>query len=161
MGRSGSNVDAGINRIVYRKMRPLEDLQDSKHIEKFNRLTYALEPIGGGHEWWGAFDGETLVGLASACLVEGGKTVLLSSCVVKGKWRSKGIQSQLISRRVTWAKSEGHTAVVSYVFIENLQSLRNLVRVGFLPSKEPNATRRLIGEDWGTNRYLWVRKTLD
>jgi GNAT superfamily N-acetyltransferase len=81
-------------------------------------------------EWWGVYDGETLVAIASLELR--GSVAVFTSCAVLPAYRGLGLQSRLIQTRLRWLRRHTTvTRVTTYVHREKWRSLSHLVRHGF------------------------------
>lgn len=60
-------------------------------------------------------------------------TAFLSRAVVLPHARGQGLQRRMIRARVKWAVEEGYERVVTTLDWDNIPSLRNLVKEGFVP----------------------------
>jgi GNAT superfamily N-acetyltransferase len=157
MGRSRNNVvtETSNTRVVVRELTPADDaIRD-----KFNKTASLTPDDSPGLVWFGAFADGEMVALASVNRRSAGSVALLASCVVRRAWRGRGLQAKLISARVRWAVANGVERLISYVRPtrpDGTQSLRNLVRAGFLPRKLPAVERRLSGADYRFPGFIWV-----
>jgi GNAT superfamily N-acetyltransferase len=99
-----------------------------------------------GAEWWGAWDYTRLAAYAAAVrLPKEPDVVYLRRCGVLPDYRGRGLQRQLITARVRWARRVGAREVVTDTHPNNVPSAKTLVRAGFEPY-EPIV--RWAGEPW-------------
>ena len=83
-----------------------------------------------GDHWWVVTDRGRVVAFAGLRLHKSGYAEL-TRCGVAPWARGRGLQRELIRRRVSWARRKGCTRVWTYTFKRNSQSRRNLVASGF------------------------------
>ena len=88
--------------------------------------------VGDHHAFWIAVTGAGEVcGFCSAVLIAKDATVFLSSAVVFPAHQGHGLQRRMITRRVTWARQQGATHIVTYTLAHNWSSITSLLRSGF------------------------------
>jgi GNAT superfamily N-acetyltransferase len=87
--------------------------------------------VGDHHAFWVLTKADEVCGFCSAVLIAKDATVFLSSAVVFPAHQGHGLQRRMITRRVTWARQQGATHLVTYTLPHNWQSVTSLLRTGF------------------------------
>lgn len=102
--------------------------------------------------WWIVWDGQDPVAFAGCRMASSEpSTLYLSRCGVLAPYRGRGLQRQLLSRRLRYARSQGASAAITTTF-SNPASGNNLIRAGF----------RLYAPEspWGSSGTCYWRKDI-
>lgn len=75
------------------------------------------------------------------------ETAMLCRCGLLPSARGRNIQRRMIRKRVQWAREQGYKRVATYTSVDNIASLRSLIREGFLPYR-------------GNKDWVWLEKEL-
>ena len=85
--------------------------------------------LSAGHDYRGAFDGESLVGYAG--LVLGAGEAWINNIAVAPGWRRRGVARLLMDDMISRARAAGATALLLEVAVDNLPAQRLYDRYGF------------------------------
>lgn len=98
---------------------------------------------------YGAYDGETLAGIAQLCVLEDmlkeikeklniveGKVCELGGCLVLKKYRGQAIQSTFLKMRYDLAKKLGYNYITATAHPENTVSTKNIENAGLKFEKQ-------------------------
>lgn len=111
------------------RLRIAEDLEEVRemHAQAFTGVAFP----GVDHTFWIATDGDKRVGFCSAVYRPERGYVYLSSAAVTLAARGQGLQRRMIRTRVTWARKQGASRVITYTVLKNYDSMCNLLKCGF------------------------------
>lgn len=88
--------------------------------------------VGDDHTFWIARDADGKpVGFCSAIHRPERGYVFLSRAAVAAGARGARLQRRMIRARVTWARKQGASEVITYTLLKNYESFVNLLKCGF------------------------------